>query len=530
MILKRLILGLLTLVVVVQTAFSLIDSWSQPQIQSRLELYQTNLLLRANQWQGFPQPEATPTSPSTVQTAILGENPLVEAEKQYKDAREKATQNLEKVRSQLTNFSSPQNSNAPSFSIPGLRLSPDVQRQKLLLSQQSLSRLMAELDLRIGVLQAAQSQIPQAVKSWQLVAQQTYDNNDPQLSSVAETLIGLWSQPSNINLQAKSRIQKSLDGWFRDRALVQLYQLENRSEELTALKTQEQAIAQQALIKLILVGTIPALTLMIGIGFIIFLVIQWFSKGKESLLKRNTDLVWETPWTWETIWQVFIAGFFLMKDLLLPILVGISLAFLPVNPANFSSRQQAIFSFVTYILFSLGTIGVLYLSIRSFFPLPKEWFNVKGQGSWWKWGIGGYFVAVPAVLFISVINQQLWQGQGGSNPLLPIALESRDGVALVVFFITAAVAAPLFEEFLFRGFLLPSLTRYFPVGGAVVLSGFIFALVHLSLSEVLPLTVLGIILGGVYVRSRNLLASMLLHSLWNSGTLLSLYILGSGSS
>jgi uncharacterized protein len=38
---------------------------------------------------------------------------------------------------------------------------------------------------------------------------------------------------------------------------------------------------------------------------------------------------------------------------------------------------------------------------------------------------------------------------------------------------------------------------------------------------------LGIILGVVYTRSRNLLSSILLHSLWNSGTLLSLFVLGS---
>jgi len=68
-----------------------------------------------------------------------------------------------------------------------------------------------------------------------------------------------------------------------------------------------------------------------------------------------------------------------------------------------------------------------------------------------------------------------------------------------------------------------------PVWGAIVLSSFIFALAHLSLSEVLPLMVLGMVLGFVYARSRNLLTSMLLHSLWNSGTLLSLFVLGSSS-
>ncbi|MEO1186650.1 MAG: CPBP family intramembrane glutamic endopeptidase, partial [Cyanobacteria bacterium J06636_27] len=68
-----------------------------------------------------------------------------------------------------------------------------------------------------------------------------------------------------------------------------------------------------------------------------------------------------------------------------------------------------------------------------------------------------------------------------------------------------------------------------PLHSCIVCSFILFAAVHLSLSEVLPLSVLGIVLGFVYSRSRNLLAPMLLHSLWNSGTLLSLYILGSST-
>jgi membrane protease YdiL (CAAX protease family) len=143
------------------------------------------------------------------------------------------------------------------------------------------------------------------------------------------------------------------------------------------------------------------------------------------------------------------------------------------------------------------------------------------------WGIGGYLVATPIVILISFLNEQIWQGQGGSNPILQIVLEGKDPIALLLFFLTAAIAAPLFEEFLFRGFLLPSLTRYVPVWGAIGISALLFGVAHLSLSEILPLTTLGIILGVVYTRTRNLLASMLLHSLWNSSTLVSLYILGS---
>jgi membrane protease YdiL (CAAX protease family) len=99
----------------------------------------------------------------------------------------------------------------------------------------------------------------------------------------------------------------------------------------------------------------------------------------------------------------------------------------------------------------------------------------------------------------------------------------------VVFFITASVAAPLFEEIMFRGFLLPSLTRYQSPWSAIALSSLLFAIAHLNVSEVIPLATLGMVLGFTYVRSGNLLAPMLLHCLWNSGTLISLFILGSSA-
>jgi membrane protease YdiL (CAAX protease family) len=172
---------------------------------------------------------------------------------------------------------------------------------------------------------------------------------------------------------------------------------------------------------------------------------------------------------------------------------------------------------------------VLFLAVRRFLPLPEGWFQVKLGGRWALWGLGGYFVALPLMITVSLLNSRLWDGQGGSNPLLQIVLEEGDRVSLLIFLFTAAVAAPIFEETLFRGFLLPSLTRYLPVWGAIALSSLIFAIAHLSLSEVLPLTVLGSVLGFVYARSRNILASMLLHSLWNSVTMVSLFLLGSGA-
>ena len=49
---KRLILALLTIVSLIPFFLSLVSSLEEPQVQSQLELSQTNLLLEAAAWQG----------------------------------------------------------------------------------------------------------------------------------------------------------------------------------------------------------------------------------------------------------------------------------------------------------------------------------------------------------------------------------------------------------------------------------------------------------------------------------------------
>lgn len=70
-------------------------------------------------------------------------------------------------------------------------------------------------------------------------------------------------------------------------------------------------------------------------------------------------------------------------------------------------------------------------------------------------------------------------------------------------------------QVIFRGFLMPSLTRYMPLWSAVILSALIFACVHFSFQRFLVLVLLGLVFGTLYAESRNLLAAITAHSLWN---------------
>ena len=501
MTLKRLVLGALTILAIVFVVSDLVNSWSQPQFNSRLELYETDLLLQASEWQG--------DSPDT-RKPLPVENPVKSALESYKKARDTAQTDIADAETKLEK---------PQSKTPAI---DNALTTKQLIKQKSL---LKELDLRVGVLQAQQGEVDEALKTWASVKERSDST-----AITAKVLSGLWSQPPQLLPNAESQINKNLDGWFRTRSLTKLYELQQRSDALDQLQTAEQQTAKQAFIRWATANAIPAIAIFSGAALLIFLIGQWAVKGKQALLAGTNDIRWSVPWDGEIVWQVLVVGFFLVGQIVLPIVSQSTLATLKINPATLGERAKATYYLVTYALLAAGGLSVLYLSIKLFLPLPDRWFHLSLKGKWFWWGLGGYLAAFPLVIVVSLVNQQIWQGRGGSNPILPIALEGKDSLAIAIFFVTAAIAAPFFEEIFFRGFLLPSLTRYFSTWQAILLSSFLFAVVHLSLSEVIPLMTLGIVLGFVYTRTQNLLASMLLHSLWNSGTLLSLFILGSGNS
>jgi uncharacterized protein len=520
--LRRIVLGILTFFVLYKLIFSLIGTIDRPQIQGKFELYQTNLVLEASAW----QPTAELADLGTFQTAIIGKDVLESATKQYESARSSDVQAIEKLQRSLSDLATvtPAKNDAQSLKIQTALINKTIDSAQLEIDK---------IDLRIGILQATSKQPDQAIKTWQKVIA-----NSEQASSknIGSSLIEIWRQPAKLDRnnapQIEAEINTNFDGWFRDRVQSQLYTDLGDKTELANLLQAEQFKAQNALIKLGL-NTVPRVLIgLSGVGLIIFftirLVIRLIQRQEHQsisdIVLANMTTPWSSPWDWEIVWQVFMLGFFFVGQFLLPYVFSQF-----ISPGSLSMRGQGIYVFTSYALMSSLAIGVLYLSIKAYFPLPPDWFKFNWKSNWLLWGIGGYLVATPIVIVVSIVNEKIWHGQGGSNPLLQIVLEGKDSTALLLFFITAAIAAPLFEEFLFRGFLLPSLTRYVPVWVAICLSGLLFGVAHLSLSEIIPLTTLGIILGIVYVRTKNLLAPMLLHSLWNSTTLVSLYILGSGN-
>lgn len=91
-------------------------------------------------------------------------------------------------------------------------------------------------------------------------------------------------------------------------------------------------------------------------------------------------------------------------------------------------------------------------------------------------------------------------------------LDQPLGVTLVIF----ALLPGICEELLFRGAILGLLRGRLGPATRIILTGFLFGFLHLSVNRLLPTGLLGVLLGVAAWRSRSLLIPMIIHVLHNS--------------
>ncbi|KAK6129993.1 hypothetical protein DH2020_036275 [Rehmannia glutinosa] len=252
---------------------------------------------------------------------------------------------------------------------------------------------------------------------------------------------------------------------------------------------------------------------------------NWATSLREVVdaLFSATGKPWTVPWNAETILRVtllWIASFWFIGSWMIPFgahIVGI-------NKETLTFRGQALFSLLTDVTEGLAGILILHRCLYQFRPLPSDWFRFSLRGKWALDVLLGCMM-FPLVNRLSQFNLNLLPVLNSTPVTLSTVEKSimaRDPIAMGLYAFVLVVCAPLWEEIVFRGFLLPSLTKYMPVWCSILVSSAAFALAHFNVQRTLPLVFLGVVMGVTYTRSRNLLASMLLHSLWNGFVFLDL--------
>ena len=86
----------------------------------------------------------------------------------------------------------------------------------------------------------------------------------------------------------------------------------------------------------------------------------------------------------------------------------------------------------------------------------------------------------------------------------------------LLFFIGGAVIAPIVEEIFFRGFIFAGLRPRYGWQKAAFISALLFALLHFTLTAILPIFILGLIFAYLYQVSDSIWPPILMHMLTNA--------------
>lgn len=138
----------------------------------------------------------------------------------------------------------------------------------------------------------------------------------------------------------------------------------------------------------------------------------------------------------------------------------------------------------------------------------------------WRSVAIGVALAIPAwigVTLLANLSATVLQGLGypQENGIVSTVMERADPTVIVL---AVVLVAPVAEELFFRGVVYNAWEREYGTRAAVIGSAGLFALIHGSLVQLLPIFVLGIGLALLYRSTRSLPATMAMHAGFNAVT------------
>jgi membrane protease YdiL (CAAX protease family) len=149
-------------------------------------------------------------------------------------------------------------------------------------------------------------------------------------------------------------------------------------------------------------------------------------------------------------------------------------------------------------------------------------FNSRGILREAGWGILILIGVMPLLIGYNFIAHMVmnWLNYTPTvQDVTRIMSDSSNLTTRIYFALLAVVIAPIVEEMLFRGILLPAITRMVGVRPAIVFVSVLFAMVHGHLPSAVPLFILSVSLCLAYIYRGSLFTNIAMHSFFNSLTI-----------
>lgn len=215
----------------------------------------------------------------------------------------------------------------------------------------------------------------------------------------------------------------------------------------------------------------------------------------------------QPTWGWK---EVVIATSLMLPAMLIGSLVALGIGALLLGQTPTQVQVAIPGQIASYALWLASAAVILRNQTTTF------WQSVR-----WTWPTEGpwiYLALGPALALATGLLASLLQAKNIQNGLMEQLLADPVGCRLLVLF--GVTGAPLIEELLFRGIILPVAVRSLGIAGGLLITSIPFSLMHgpmydWSWQHLFLLVFVGVAFGLVRIRSNSTLASTITHGAYN---------------
>ncbi len=181
-----------------------------------------------------------------------------------------------------------------------------------------------------------------------------------------------------------------------------------------------------------------------------------------------------------------------------------------------SVSANLVFSMIYQVL---SYLLVFYIIRRFIFPVKVQRYQCKSQLTIYFYiTILAYLLSASILSFFTYI---FYVAPSESELLFETLLKEYLWYAII----SALIIAPIFEELFFRYFILNYLETQLKPRYAILVSALLFGAFHLNIRQFLFASVLGVVLGIVYNKTKDIRHSIFLHFVFNLVSFLDIVIL-----
>ena len=260
-----------------------------------------------------------------------------------------------------------------------------------------------------------------------------------------------------------------------------------------------------------------------GLAFAFTCIFLWIRRLKWGPLeKQNVTIPPIQPWSQS--WLDFMIVFWSCVMVYLALVLVIIRYVFPTgfDPALEVERGHEI-SWYTILYSSSIQIALIITLIGSKYSYKIRFFEPSVAGN-------------PALLGFDVLVRflpVLWVGAALSmwiTHLLGVSSGEQEAVTMlqgiaspakfIALALLAVVGAPVLEELFFRGILLRFLLGYVGKTAALCISATLFSFLHFNTDSFIPISILGFLLGKVYLDTGDIRSSIWMHVFFNAQSVL----------